>query len=369
MWTHIPKTYYPSTQVEEDSTSHLEWLFPILEQSVTWRETSHPAAYWSKRCKQVSWMMHLFGQIPQPSMANLGVEKWIGLLDDSPVSHGQSPEKGKEKKTRDGYGMTSNKLLAKYNQKESSWKTCQVSLLDTESTPYLERFPNWGMTQDGVMSKLPMLELPTVGQESSSWRTTAASDGEGGIKKIIKGSNSQYKLRDHSVHVVNTWGTPKARDWKDTLNTVPPSVAKGTHGASLGQSVAKWMTPNTLDGIEPRSKEAMKRQFQTTRKGRTQPANLREQVIPEMHPENILNSEITSSHQVQNQTNGTTSEKSDRVLSQQSKNLRLNPRFGEWLMGWMVGLTELTDFESWEMELYRYKQLMHLNYLWKKYNA
>jgi hypothetical protein len=29
----------------------------------------------------------------------------------------------------------------------------------------------------------------------------------------------------------------------------------------------------------------------------------------------------------------------------------------------------LTDFESWEMELYRYKQLMHLNYLWKKYNA
>ncbi len=364
MWTHIPKTYYPSTQELEDSTSHLDWLFPILEQSVTWRETSHPAAYWSKRCKQVSWMMHLFGQIPQPSMANLGVEKWIGSLGDSPVSHGQSLEKEKEQKTKDGFGMTSNKLLAKYNQKESSWKTCQVSLLDTESTPYLERFPNWGMTQDGVMSKLPMSVLPTVGHESSSWRTTAASDGEGGIKKIIKGSNSQYKLRDHSVHVVNTWGTPKARDWKDTLNTVPPSVAKGTHGASLGQSVAKWMTPNTLDGIEPRSKEAMKRQFQTTRKGRTQPANLREQVIPELHPSNL-----ESSHQVQNQKNGITSGKSDQVLSQQSKNLRLNPRFGEWLMGWMVGLTELTDFESWETESYHYKQLMHLNYLWIKYNA
>ena len=186
MWTHIPKTYYPSTQELEDSTSHLDWLFPILEQSVTWRETSHPAAYWSKRCKQVSWMMHLFGQIPQPSMANLGVEKWIGSLGDSPVSHGQSLEKEKEQKTKDGFGMTSNKLLAKYNQKESSWKTCQVSLLDTESTPYLERFPNWGMTQDGVMSKLPMSVLPTVGHESSSWRTTAASDGEGGIKKIIK---------------------------------------------------------------------------------------------------------------------------------------------------------------------------------------
>ena len=281
-----------------------------------------------------------------------------------PVNHSVSRAREKERTIPETSSLKRSRSFAEYDQDTHSWKTCQVSLLDMESTPYLERFPNWGMTQDGVMSKLPMSVLPTVGHESSSWRTTAASDGEGGIKKIIKGSNSQYKLRAHSVHVVNTWGTPKARDWKDTLNTVPPSVAKGTHGASLGQSVAKWMTPNTLDGIEPRSKEAMKRQFQTTRKGRTQPANLRELVIPELHPSNL-----ESSHQVQNQKNGITSGKSDQVLSQQSKNLRLNPRFGEWLMGWMVGLTELTDFESWETESYHYKQLMHLNYLWIKYNA
>jgi hypothetical protein len=45
-----------------------------------------------------------------------------------------------------------------------------------------------------------------------------------------------------------------------------------------------WATPNTMDGMPARSKEAMDRQFNTTRKGRTAPANLREQVVPAMWP-------------------------------------------------------------------------------------
>jgi len=45
-----------------------------------------------------------------------------------------------------------------------------------------------------------------------------------------------------------------------------------------------WATPNSLDMLPQRSPEALQRQFQTTRKGRTQPANLREQVLPENWP-------------------------------------------------------------------------------------
>lgn len=45
-----------------------------------------------------------------------------------------------------------------------------------------------------------------------------------------------------------------------------------------------WATPNTMDNLPPRSREAMERQFSTTRKGRTAPANLREQVVPAMWP-------------------------------------------------------------------------------------
>src|SRR5699024_6348581 len=39
-----------------------------------------------------------------------------------------------------------------------------------------------------------------------------------------------------------------------------------------------WATPNTMDYMPQRSPEALKRQAETSRKGRTRPANLREQV-------------------------------------------------------------------------------------------
>ena len=48
----------------------------------------------------------------------------------------------------------------------------------------------------------------------------------------------------------------------------------------LNQQVM-WATPNTMDYLPQRSKEALLRQATTTRKGRTRPANLREQVDPE----------------------------------------------------------------------------------------
>ena len=41
-----------------------------------------------------------------------------------------------------------------------------------------------------------------------------------------------------------------------------------------------WATPNTMDVLPPRSKEGTIRQMTTARKGRTKPANLREQVDP-----------------------------------------------------------------------------------------
>jgi len=41
-----------------------------------------------------------------------------------------------------------------------------------------------------------------------------------------------------------------------------------------------WATPNTMDVLPPRSKEGTTRQMTTARKGRTKPANLREQVDP-----------------------------------------------------------------------------------------
>jgi len=51
-----------------------------------------------------------------------------------------------------------------------------------------------------------------------------------------------------------------------------------------GNGGSYWATPNTMDWMPLRSKEALDRQFATTRKGRTKPANLREQIHPECWP-------------------------------------------------------------------------------------
>lgn len=45
-----------------------------------------------------------------------------------------------------------------------------------------------------------------------------------------------------------------------------------------------WATPNTMDILPPRSQEAKDRLFNTSRKGRSAPSNLREQVLPSMWP-------------------------------------------------------------------------------------
>ena len=54
-----------------------------------------------------------------------------------------------------------------------------------------------------------------------------------------------------------------------------------TDETEYGSSEEMWATPNTMDHLPQRSKEALKKQATTSRKGRARPANLREQVNPE----------------------------------------------------------------------------------------
>ena len=59
------------------------------------------------------------------------------------------------------------------------------------------------------------------------------------------------------------------------------SQVRDVHKGVLKAPDRMWSTPNTMDHLPQRSKEALLRQATTTRKGRSRPANLREQVDPE----------------------------------------------------------------------------------------
>jgi hypothetical protein len=127
----------------------------------------------------------------------------------------------------------------------------------------------------------------------SGWPTPRTVDGTGGAVKLNKRGKRQSKttgmefgatLRD-SVH---TWPTPRTNDYKGgrSLNEKGQRISKTNphlkFGANL-EDIAKttWSTPNTMDHLPLRSDEAVEKLATTHRKGRTSPANLREQVNPE----------------------------------------------------------------------------------------
>jgi hypothetical protein len=74
------------------------------------------------------------------------------------------------------------------------------------------------------------------------WRTTSASDGEGGVMEIRNGTAGRYKLRDEANLV--GWPTTTTRDWKDGSQCDNVEL-----NSLLGRTVwlSNWPTPMALD--------------------------------------------------------------------------------------------------------------------------
>jgi hypothetical protein len=152
---------------------------------------------------------------------------------------------------------------------------------------------------DNVMTALHSIEWKQ--EEMKIWRTPdahcdrGASSKERMEMKLEKGM--PISLNDQVAHPDLMWPTPNARDWKDSVNTVPPSVGK-TRGHTLGMKVAEeriklWSTP----------------------------------VQDDVH------------HRKQKYSQGGT------ALSTQAGG-SLNPSWVEWLMGYPA---EYTDLKHWEI--------------------
>ena len=128
--------------------------------------------------------------------------------------------------------------------------------------------------------------------ESSSWPTATVFDTTGGsyptemVDGVYRSKHSQEpnspwygaKLKDAVETHEQKWATP------NVCGNHNRKGASKTSGDGLSTQVKNWATPNTMDYMEQRSPEALQRQFETTRKGRTAPANLREQIHPQNWP-------------------------------------------------------------------------------------
>jgi hypothetical protein len=270
--------------------------------------------------------------------------KQMSLLEDSLVKPSVKQDYKKAEQTTDGSGMKCLMLLSKSDQDGLLGKMCKA-LLISKTAWYSDRCKmTWKVKVSKSNVSLFQLQVSVLGineKESGYWLQTpttqdarigpnniggnqhrkkrgsialaikmyptpTASDIEGGTAPDVQMKNGHFyrenkkgerwgvKLRDAVMYP-----TPRARDYKDSVTTVPPSVQKGRN-PSLGQKIAmKQMLPT------PSASEHKARM-----QGNTQASNC-----------------ITA-------------------LAQKEKpGGRLNPEFVEFLMGYPMGWTKIEPKE------------------------
>ena len=400
-WIYVPPTHL-STREVEDSTLDSNWVFEALSQSCAWRETQQPPRSWSRTWRRVDWLRALCGLIPEPLTASRGVASWIGSLEASRASRGQSQEHRREPKTTDGSGHTSDASLATWNPEDSSWRTSQASFWE-ESSPYSESWPKTGTTRCGQLFALQTLE-PHIAASASSFWPTATQDSvsqrskryaQGGMPlsaEVVNWPTATANRATRSNHHKGFRNLEETSEMWDTPDTMPEAPNNGSHRTradhlkppGLGNQ-AEWMTkdwpsPTAHDGRRPGAELTS-----------TQGANLKREAIEWQSPDTGGGGRTTKGSQRQaesglgNQSemwltpsanedaSGRPGANMQQMLSHQSRTMmgepslqdlqnendgptsssdgqssrrRLNPIFVAWLMGMPTDWLDLTSFGS-----------------------
>jgi hypothetical protein len=174
-----------------------------------------------RRWKREPWLQHLSIRTLRPSHSQSFVGAWTSSLVDSRANPSVLPENVKALKIPDTSSRTSPK--------------------ESESANHQLSFSK--MSKEFLAAEREMVN-PFSNMSCERW------------KEWVTEQRQEYSARLKLAHHIResgstSWGTPTTRDWKDTMNTVPPSIGK-TRGMSLGQGVAaeiqkNWATPQTFD--------------------------------------------------------------------------------------------------------------------------
>ena len=374
MWI-LPKQLHTSASVLGivESDSDLREFCQVCEKSLTWRSKPSQWRTWCRRWNRNKFMQLLYTRTLRPSHTKSFVEEWTSCREDSLASRLAPQEIDKVLKTL----VTST----------------PTSVEESESA-------NLELFSSKTLKESSQAKQQTENQFSSMSLVT--------WKKWVTEQRQEYSQRLKLAHHTrenesSSWGTPNTRDYKDTMNTVPPSIGK-TRGLSLGQGVAaelqknwatpitgdahlasnpevaqkrlaegkstlsrqmaaqNWATPNTMDTLPARSPEKL---AEAKKKGGCK--NLREEVMKYPTPtardwkgcgnattrkdgkHRMDNLEAIVKYGPQDPTNNNTN----------GKNHALNPSWVEQLMGLPVGWT---DLDSWVTESCHLPQPEHSKY-------
>lgn len=246
MWVHVPSEFCPYAVGQGHSKLDLSWTSRRLSRSATWRGKLISVSDWLAKYKTVTWTMLLFGQISEPLKASRGVEKWIALLLDSPVSHLVEQEEDKKKNTNIGYGKICLELSKKSNHHLSLGKMSipSVSKVEQKSSEIL---PRSGMIAHGIFIQLDPLE-PHIyvrdcsfsPREGTAW-TTPCSDDTGLRKKRYSqgGTALSLQIRQYWQKVHNCNPVGQNPDFRDALMGWP--IGWSGYGPLGTESFQKWL--------------------------------------------------------------------------------------------------------------------------------
>ena len=216
---------YSRALVEESSAVNYSdiKLCALLNGSHT-----HKPCLWHDKTMEPS-RLSRFGMTCKPLTENLGAELLTSWQEGFRAKTFQSPEKAQ--------GLTENEVecgntwrgwLAKYDQATFSWKTAQCSLLE-DLTECLEILPRSGMTRDGLLWGLPMLERRISATDYGSWPTPTVS---GNYNKKGLSLTSGDGLATAVMR--RMWSTPTAHNAKETNAPSESMRNTPTLGAQAG---------------------------------------------------------------------------------------------------------------------------------------
>ena len=115
-------------------------------------------------------------------------------------------------------GQKSPAWFANYDRATSSWKTCQLCLVEGLES-FLETWPRSGMMRSGIAFRLPTLAGTTYATESGLLPTPTATQR----------GHCASEMRRRSPGLVSAarfWPTPSASDNRDRRNLSSPAVRR-----------------------------------------------------------------------------------------------------------------------------------------------
>ncbi len=216
------RSCHSSLEMEEDCSVQKFLDSALLVQ---WKFKDMHVGFYSNDKMTVHLILSRFGQTLEASQretisvdntSSISSELLINLLFPeafhAKIFRWMVRAKGLMEKIQDS-GENTSGWFAKYDLRESTWRTPQCSLLG-ELTEYSETWPQWGIMLSGVCWELPILGLTTTGKESGFWPTPKMNPTPTSSMVTIQDFEQARYHRSKRPKYSEIVPTPTRRDWK-----------------------------------------------------------------------------------------------------------------------------------------------------------